>query len=89
MMLCCIGGPGQLPHLAPTYASVLALCSLGVPEAYKVIDRPALQSFLLSMHQEDGSYIMHEDGEKDIRLSSFKFYCNHELICAWIEEVYM
>ena len=62
------GGPGQLPHLAPTYAAVLALCSLGAPEAYEVIDRPALQAFLLRMHQNDGSYVMHQDGEKDIRL---------------------
>lgn len=46
---------------------MLALCSLGVPEAYEVIDRPALQAFLLHMHQDDGSYIMHQDGEKDIR----------------------
>lgn len=33
------GGPGQLPHLAPTYAAVLALCILGTEEAYKAIDR--------------------------------------------------
>jgi len=32
-----------------------------------MISRPALQHFLLRMHQDDGSYIMHEDGEKDIR----------------------
>lgn len=61
------GGPGQLPHLAPTYAAVLSLCTLGIPEALAVIDRPGLQLFLLCMHQEDGSYTMHEDGEKDIR----------------------
>ena len=61
------GGPGQLPHLAPTYAAVLALCTVGSLEAYQVIDRPGLQRFLLRMHQDDGSYIMHEDGEKDIR----------------------
>lgn len=62
-----LGGPGQMPHLAPTYAAVLALCTLGTQEAFQVINRPALQRFLLSLHQEDGSYIMHEDGEKDIR----------------------
>lgn len=33
------GGPGQLPHLAPTYAAVNALCSLGTAEAYNVINR--------------------------------------------------
>jgi len=33
------GGPGQLPHLAPTYASVMALCSIGTEEAFNAIDR--------------------------------------------------
>ena len=33
------GGPGQLPHLAPTYAAVLTLCTIGTHEAYTVIDR--------------------------------------------------
>ena len=61
------GGPGQLSHLAPTYAAVLALCTQGTREAFAMINRPALQHFLLRMHQDDGSYIMHEDGEKDIR----------------------
>lgn len=61
------GGPGQLPHLATTYAAVLALCTLGSVEDYQVIDRPALQRFLLSLHQDDGSYVMHTDGERDIR----------------------
>ena len=33
------GGPGQLPHVAPTYAAVLALCTLGTEMAYQAIDR--------------------------------------------------
>lgn len=34
------GGPGQMAHLAPTYASVSALCYLGGPEdAWNWIDR--------------------------------------------------
>ena len=33
------GGPGQLAHLAPTYAAVLSLCTLGTQEAYDCIDR--------------------------------------------------
>ena len=33
------GGPGQLAHLAPTYAAVLALCTIGTEEAYNAIDR--------------------------------------------------
>ena len=30
--------------------------------------RPGLQQFLLSLHQDDGGFIMHKDGELDIRL---------------------
>lgn len=33
------GGPGQYPHLAPTYAAVNALCIIGTEEAYDVINR--------------------------------------------------
>ncbi|NWW95217.1 FNTB farnesyltransferase, partial [Rhynochetos jubatus] len=33
------GGPGQHPHLAPTYAAVSALCIIGTEEAFGVIDR--------------------------------------------------
>ena len=29
--------------------------------------RPRLQIFLSKMHQQDGSYIMHADGETDVR----------------------
>jgi protein farnesyltransferase subunit beta len=61
------GGPGQIPHLAPTYAAVLTLCEIGTREAYDAIDRVSLQRFLYSLHQEDGSFVMHEDGEVDIR----------------------
>ncbi|KRZ20430.1 Protein farnesyltransferase subunit beta, partial [Trichinella pseudospiralis] len=61
------GGPGQMPHLATTYAAVMALCIVGTEEAYQAIDRPALLSFLTLMKQPDGSFSMHEDGEIDIR----------------------
>ena len=33
------GGPGQLAHLAPTYAAVMALCELATDEALASIDR--------------------------------------------------
>lgn len=61
------GGPGQLPHAAPTYAAVLALCTLGTEEAFEAIDRPGLQRFLFDLRQPDGSFVMHRDGELDIR----------------------
>lgn len=61
------GGPGQLPHIATTYAAVSALCVIGTQEAYDVIDRKGLQSFLKSLRTEEGAFSMHVDGEVDIR----------------------
>ncbi|XP_068110143.1 protein farnesyltransferase subunit beta [Hyperolius riggenbachi] len=61
------GGPGQQPHLAPTYAAVNALCSIGTEEAYNVINRGKLQKFLFSLKQPDGSFNMHGGGEVDVR----------------------
>lgn len=61
------GGPGQLPHIATTYAAVNALCIIGTPEAYAVINREGLYNFLLSLRGEDGSFSVHVDGEVDTR----------------------
>ncbi|XP_064600059.1 LOW QUALITY PROTEIN: protein farnesyltransferase subunit beta-like [Liolophura sinensis] len=61
------GGPGQVPHLAPTYAAVCALCILQTEEAFKIINRKKLQEFLFKMRSEDGAFNMHEGGEEDIR----------------------
>lgn len=57
------GGPGQLSHLAPTYAAVNALATLGTPAALAAIDRPALARWLKTLRNPDGSFLMHEDGE--------------------------
>jgi len=59
--------PGQMAHLAPTYAAVNALVTLGTEEAYGAIDRAALRRFLLSMKRPDGGFCMHDDGECDVR----------------------
>ena len=61
------GGPGQISHLAPTYAAINALCILGTEEAYKVIDRQKLVQWMNTLRLDDGSFLMHEDGEVDIR----------------------
>eukprot|EP00056_Hartaetosiga_gracilis_P011737 m.179494 g.179494 ORF g.179494 m.179494 type:complete len:372 (-) comp13569_c1_seq1:6938-8053(-) len=61
------GGADQLHHLAPTYAAVNALAIIGDENALKQINRDAMITFLKSMVQEDGSVIMHEGGETDIR----------------------
>lgn len=61
------GGPGQLPHLAPTYAAINTLVTLGTPEAYACVRRPELYAFLLRLKNEDGSFSVHEGGESDVR----------------------
>jgi len=61
------GGPGQLPHLAPTYAAVNALMIIGTEEAFALTNRPKLYSWLDKLRQPDGSFTMHVDGEVDIR----------------------
>ncbi|KAG0226125.1 hypothetical protein BGW42_003914 [Actinomortierella wolfii] len=65
------GGPGQNAHLAPTYAAVNALTIIGTKEAYNLIDREKLLQFLLRVKQPDGSFIMMDGGETDVRGS----YC--------------
>ncbi|XP_003472561.1 protein farnesyltransferase subunit beta isoform X1 [Cavia porcellus] len=61
------GGPGQHPHLAPTYAAVNALCIIGTEEAYDIINREKLLQYLYSLKQPDGSFLMHVGGEVDAR----------------------
>jgi protein farnesyltransferase subunit beta len=40
------GGPMQMPHLAPTYAAVCTLITLGTEAALKSVDRPKMYQFL-------------------------------------------
>lgn len=62
------GGPGQLPHLAPTYAAVNALCIIGSKEALAVINRRTLASFIRRMRDpESGGFKLEETGETDVR----------------------
>lgn len=63
--------PGHSPHLAPTFAAINSLLTLGTPQAYEAIDRAALRRFLLRMKTPNGAFRMHEDGESDVRGS----YC--------------
>ncbi|PAA52002.1 hypothetical protein BOX15_Mlig007226g3 [Macrostomum lignano] len=58
------GGPHQVAHLAVTYAAVNCLCILG---RLDLVDKPAMSSWLSSLHQADGSYRMQVDGETDVR----------------------
>jgi protein farnesyltransferase subunit beta len=68
------GGPGQLAHLASTYASIAALTILLdgadqniVDETCAQIDRQKMLEWMLSLKMPDGSFRMHHGGEIDVR----------------------
>ncbi|CAD8199800.1 unnamed protein product [Paramecium octaurelia] len=63
------GGPYQFEHLAPTYSSLLSLFILGSPASLGLIDRQGLEKFFWSIQdpKEKGSYLMHINGEADMR----------------------
>uniref|UniRef100_A0A061SE94 Protein farnesyltransferase subunit beta n=1 Tax=Tetraselmis sp. GSL018 TaxID=582737 RepID=A0A061SE94_9CHLO len=64
------GGPGQLAHLAPTYAAVCALVTLGTSEALSAIDRPKMLGYLERMcvpRNRGGGFTVHDGGEVDVR----------------------
>jgi protein farnesyltransferase subunit beta len=64
------GGPGQMPHLATTYAAVCALVTLGGDDALSIIRRDALMDFFLRMSipaEQGGGMTMHQGGEVDVR----------------------
>mmetsp|Transcript_107612 Transcript_107612/g.304386 ORF Transcript_107612/g.304386 Transcript_107612/m.304386 type:complete len:422 (-) Transcript_107612:158-1423(-) len=61
------GGPGQLAHLAPTYAATAALVIAGDEVAYRAVDREKTYRFLMRMKSPSGGFMMHEEGETDMR----------------------
>ncbi|XP_055805935.1 protein farnesyltransferase subunit beta isoform X3 [Solanum dulcamara] len=61
------GGPGQMPHLATTYAAVNSLITLSGPKALSSINREKLYTFLLRMKDASGGFRMHDGGEVDVR----------------------
>ncbi|KAJ4768703.1 Protein farnesyltransferase subunit beta [Rhynchospora pubera] len=61
------GGPGQMPHLATTYAAVNTLVTLGTERALSSINRKGMYNFLLSMKESLGGFRMHQLGEIDAR----------------------
>ncbi|XP_028778594.1 protein farnesyltransferase subunit beta isoform X2 [Neltuma alba] len=61
------GGPGQMPHLATTYAAVNTLITLGGEKALASINRDKLSGFLHRMKQPNGGFRMHDLGEIDVR----------------------
>ncbi|XP_044501308.1 protein farnesyltransferase subunit beta-like [Mangifera indica] len=61
------GGPGQMPHLATTYAAVNALITLGSDKSLLSIDRGKMYTFLKRMKDPSGAFRMHDEGEIDVR----------------------
>ncbi|KAJ8546330.1 hypothetical protein K7X08_018913 [Anisodus acutangulus] len=61
------GGPGQMPHLATSYAAVNSLITLGSPRVLSSINREKLYTFLLRMKDTSGGFRMHDGGELDVR----------------------
>ncbi|GAA0174121.1 acyltransferase [Lithospermum erythrorhizon] len=61
------GGPGQMPHLATTYAAVNSLITIGGERALSSINRKNLYSFLIQMKDLSGGFRMHYGGELDVR----------------------
>ncbi|KAL6614555.1 hypothetical protein ACP70R_036825 [Stipagrostis hirtigluma subsp. patula] len=61
------GGPGQLPHLATTYAAINTLVTIGSERALSSINRDTLHKFMLRVKDASGAFRMHEGGEIDVR----------------------
>ncbi|KAH9990916.1 terpenoid cyclases/protein prenyltransferase alpha-alpha toroid [Russula vinacea] len=64
------GGSGQAAHLLPTYAAVCSLAIVGRPGpggGWDQIDRDKLYKWYLSLKQPDGSFIVSNHGEVDVR----------------------
>lgn len=61
------GSPGQIAHIATTYAAISALIVYSSDEALESINRNTLVKFFHRLKQPDGSFAVHDDGEIDSR----------------------
>ena len=62
------GGPGQMAHLAPTYAAVCCLADIATDAAAAVVRAPEMLAFLRRCKDErSGGFRMHDGGETDVR----------------------
>ncbi|KAH9956376.1 terpenoid cyclases/Protein prenyltransferase [Lactifluus volemus] len=64
------GGPSQAAHLLPTYASVCCLAIVGRPGpggGWDQINREKLYNWYMSLKRPDGSFIVSNHGEVDVR----------------------
>ncbi|EPZ36789.1 Protein farnesyltransferase subunit beta domain-containing protein [Rozella allomycis CSF55] len=72
------GAPGMIPHLASSYAAILAIATIGTPEAYSIVNTKKLYEFLASVKHKDGFFYMQQGGEVDVR----GCYC--AIVCAYL-----
>jgi len=56
-----------MAHLAPTYAALNTLALYGGDDAFEIVDRTKMYSWLMSIKQPDGGFVMHHGGEEDAR----------------------
>lgn len=73
------GGPGQLAHVAPTYAATNAIMALGSRRCYDAVNRQGIYDFLMSMKTISGAFRMQHDGETDVRAT----YCAIAIAAAF------
>ena len=59
------GGPGQMPHLAPTYAAVSCLAEIATDSAVRCVDRAKLRAFLVRCKDADGGGVQDARGRRD------------------------
>jgi len=62
------GGPGQMAHLATTYAATAALVTIGSDDARELLGEMDVRGFLMSLKEtSSGAFRVHEGGETDTR----------------------
>ncbi len=62
------GGHGYPANMATSYASVLALALLELPEYFDRIDKQSMKNFIMSCQTDQkGAYRVHKHGEVDLR----------------------
>ncbi|KAL2002027.1 hypothetical protein VTN02DRAFT_780 [Thermoascus thermophilus] len=61
------GGHGQMSHCASTYAAILSLAMVGGEDAFKLVDRRAMWTWLGDLKQPDGGFQVCAGGEEDVR----------------------
>ncbi|ODQ47601.1 hypothetical protein PICMEDRAFT_15533 [Pichia membranifaciens NRRL Y-2026] len=80
------GSRFQLPHLADSYAAVMALALTEDRQAWSSIDRVAIRNWLGQAKQPNGSFQMHKGGESDTR-AVYCALCIAQLLAILDEEL--